>query len=157
MENFIDSKTYRHFLILNEEKIKADLAYTGIYARANQSIYIVDDDVGIKTFHLLSSASDNVSIIVFSDHASSFGITASIIADFRSEYPSLSISFQRTMHLCHDRYIAIDYGTEEEEIYHCGASSKDAGSRITTIMKVEDSSVYHTMFERLLKHPARVI
>ncbi len=95
MENFIDPKAYRHFLILNGEKIEADLAYTGIYARAKHSIYIVDDDIGIKTLHLLSSASDNVSIIVFSDHVSSFGITASIIADFRSECPSLLHQFPK--------------------------------------------------------------
>ena len=31
---------------------------------------------------------------------------------------------------CHDRYIIIDYKTKEERLYHCGASSKDAGNKV---------------------------
>ena len=34
--------------------------------------------------------------------------------------------------------IIIDWNTEHQRIYHCGASSKDAGQRITSIMEVVD-------------------
>jgi len=32
---------------------------------------------------------------------------------------------------------------------HCGASAKDAGSRITTITKLDDSGVYSTLISSL--------
>ena len=39
----------------------------------------------------------------------------------------------------HDRFIVLDYGTADERVFLCGASSKDAGARITSI--VEDYGI----------------
>ena len=52
----------------------------------------------------------------------------------------------------HDRYISIDYGTENEAFYLCGASSKDAGNKISSITKIEESAkdLYHTLFGEML-------
>ena len=36
----------------------------------------------------------------------------------------------------HDRFIVLDYGTADERVFLCGASSKDAGARITSIVAV---------------------
>lgn len=54
----------------------------------------------------------------------------------------------------HDRYIAIDYGTENEVFYLCGASSKDAGNKISSITKIEESlnNMYHIMFGEMLNN-----
>lgn len=45
------------------------------------------------------------------------------------QYPNTNITFTKTCGILHDRYIVIDYKTPTEKIYHCGASSKDAGSQ----------------------------
>ena len=47
-----------------------------------------------------------------------------------------------------------DYGTENEAFYLCGASSKDAGNKISSITKIEESSkdMYHTMFGGMLNN-----
>ena len=50
----------------------------------------------------------------------------------------------------HDRYVIIDYKTDNETIYHCGSSSKDSGLSVTTIMKIESPEVYHTIIDELL-------
>ena len=50
----------------------------------------------------------------------------------------------------HDRYIVIDYATDNEHIYHCGSSSKDTGSKISTIKEIEDSFAYKKIFEDIL-------
>ena len=42
MENFVDPSTYRHFLILNGQKLEADVAYAQIYSMAKKSLLIVD-------------------------------------------------------------------------------------------------------------------
>ena len=54
----------------------------------------------------------------------------------------------------HDRYIAIYYVIENEAFYLCGASSKDAGNKISSITKIEESSkdMYHTMFGGMLNN-----
>ena len=36
-----------------------------------------------------------------------------------------------------------------EKLYHCGASSKDAGNKITTIVQLEHIEGYRPMFEEL--------
>ena len=53
----------------------------------------------------------------------------------------------------HDRYIILDYNTDGERIFHCGASSKDAGNKVTTITEVADIQVYHQIVDTLLNNP----
>jgi hypothetical protein len=43
MDNFIDPSAYKHFLILDGEKLEADIAYQNLYSLANKSLIIVDD------------------------------------------------------------------------------------------------------------------
>lgn len=47
-------------------------------------------------------------------------------------------------------YIALDFGTENEKLYHCGASSKDAGRKITTITEIKGIADYKTTLISLL-------
>lgn len=63
-DNFIDENTYKHFLIMNGEKIEADLAYQSIYKLAKKSIYIIDDYIDIKTLQLLKVCK-KIEIIIF--------------------------------------------------------------------------------------------
>ena len=58
MDNFIDPDTYKHFLLMNGDKIEADVAYTKIYKSAKKSIYVIDNYIGLKTLELLRAAKD---------------------------------------------------------------------------------------------------
>ena len=42
MENFIDPSSYKHFLILNGQKLEADAAYAQIYSMAKRSVIVLD-------------------------------------------------------------------------------------------------------------------
>ena len=66
MDNFIDPETYKHFLLMNGDKIEADVAHTKIYKSAKKSIYVIDNYIGLKTLELLRAARDKTQIIVFS-------------------------------------------------------------------------------------------
>ena len=68
MDNFIDPDTYKHFLLMNGDKIEADVAYTKIYKSAKKSIFVIDNYIGLKTLELLRAAKDNVEVIIFSDN-----------------------------------------------------------------------------------------
>lgn len=155
MDNFIDPDTYKHFLLMNGDKIEADVAYTKIYKSAKKSIYVIDNYIGLKTLELLRAAKDHVEIIVFSDNVKNKDmLTKNILNDFRKDYPNINLKMKIAGKKYHDRYIAIDYGTDSEAFYLCGASSKDAGNKISSITKIEESSkdMYHTMFGGMLNN-----
>ena len=155
MDNFIDPDTYKHFLLMNGDKIEADVAYTKIYKSAKKSIYVIDNYIGLKTLELLRAAKDNVEIIVFSDNVKNKDmLTKNILNDFRKDYPNINLKMKIAGKKYHDRYIAIDYGMDSEAFYLCGASSKDAGNKISSITKIEESSkdMYHTMFGGMLNN-----
>ena len=150
MDNFIDPGMYRHFLILDGQKIEADAAYINIYKSARKTIFIVDNYVGFKTPELLSQAAAEASVTILSDNIAKPCLTETVINDYIKEHPGAALKLKPTGHKLHDRYIVIDYNTDNEKIYLCGASSKDAGRLITTIIRVEDTSPYHLMLDRLL-------
>ena len=155
MENFIDPDTYKHFLLMNGDKIEADVAYTKIYKSAKKSIFVIDNYIGLKTLELLRTAKDNVEVIIFSDNVRNKDmLTKSILDDFIRDYPNINLKIKIAGKKYHDRYISIDYGTENEAFYLCGASSKDAGNKISSITKIEESAkdLYHTMFGGMLNN-----
>ena len=140
------------FLLLNGEPIEANLAYKDIYSIAKKSIYIVDNYIGVKTLVLLKDIPSSVEITIFSDNVGK-GLHTLEYQDFCKEYPFRKVKFQKSGGEFHDRYIIIDWNTDKQRIYHCGASSKDAGQRITTISEVVDQVVYADLINKLLKNP----
>ncbi len=140
------------FLLLNGQPIEANVAYTDIYSLAKKSIYIVDNYIGVKTLLLLKGVSSSVEVIIFSDNIGK-GLHTIEYQDFCKEYPLRKIKFQKSGGAYHDRYIIIDWNTDKQRIYHCGASSKDAGERITSISEVVDQMVYTDLINKLLKNP----
>ena len=152
MANFIDPSTFKHFLILNGQRLEADVAYTQIYGMAKKSVLIVDDYLDIKTLDLLRCVAKGVSVQIFSEQHGRTRLTESMLADFRAARPDVELDDVRTTgNMFHDRYIYLDFGTDTEKLFHCGASSKDAGNKITTIMQLEDIAGYRALFERLLQ------
>ena len=137
----------RHFLILNGQKLEADVAYAQIYSIAKKKLLIVDNYVDIKTLNLLRYARKGVSILIASDQCAR--ITDDMLNDFRGAVPGVSIDKVSAAHKFHDRYILVDFKTKNEKLYHCGASSKDAGNKITTIVQLDDVEAYRSMFDDL--------
>ena len=137
-------------LILDGEPFKADLAYQHIYGKAELSIIVIDDYLGLKTLHHLASAKKEVQITVISDNKGKNPLRLSEYNDFLKEYPDIKIRFITSSGRIHDRYIALDFGTENEKLYHCGASSKDAGHKITTITEIKGVADYKTTLISLL-------
>ncbi|OWU98673.1 ORF6N domain-containing protein [Fibrobacter sp. UWR2] len=153
MENFVDPSTYEHFLILNGRKLEADVAYAQIYGMAKKSVLVIDNYVDVKTLNLLRNVRKGVSVLIFSDLLGGSRMTDDMLADYRAARPDVSIDKKPAMHKFHDRYILVDFNTKSEKLYHCGASSKDAGNKITTIVQLDDVDAYRNMFEELLEQP----
>ena len=151
MDNFIDPSTYKHYLILDGEKLEADIAYQEIYRKAKSSIYVIDDYIDVKTLLLLKSCNYSVNIIIFTDNKAVNNLSSTFINDFKSD-TNLNITLKKNNNRFHDRYIVIDFNKPSEIIFHCGSSSKDSGNKITTISRVEDTKLYKLVINDILTH-----
>ena len=149
MDNFIDPSTYKQFVILNGEKIEAAIAYQCIYSLAKKSIFIIDDYIGLKTLNLLLSVNSGVDIVIISDNVSRNPLKEDEINDFIKE-SGANLKIKPSNNICHDRLIIIDYNESNEKIYISGSSSKDAGNRITTVIAVDNKTLYHPLVEKLV-------
>lgn len=156
MNEFGEPHIKRGYLVLNGEPFQADLAYNEIYRSAKKSIFIIDNYIGLKTFELLIGIKSTIEVKIFSDNSGK-GMAQNLFDDFCKEHPYLHIELYQAGEIFHDRYIVLDYDTDNERIFHCGASSKDAGLRATSIMEDTDREKYHTTIDTLLKCPSLVL
>lgn len=86
-------------------------------------------------------------MFIFTDNKSKHKLSEYELDDFHNEYPSLTIMKIKEFH---DRYIILDYGTDNEIMYHCGHSIKDSGNKISTIYKMLDTDVLHPVIDQLM-------
>ena len=151
-ENFVLKDDYRNFVIYKGQKFEADAAYIDIYQKARKSIYIVDNYVNTKTLQLLSQKKPGVNVILFTENG--FGrqgfLTTTVVIDFNNQYPLLTTKHNQD---CHDRLIVLDYGFKSEQVFHCGASSKDAGKKLCAINAIADTSLIHPVIDKMLLGP----
>lgn len=148
-ENFISDKDIKNYVIYKGQKFEADAAYIDIYQQATTSIYVVDDYVNTKTLQLLSQKRSGVDVILFTEngHGRNGFLTKAVVDDFVDQYPSLQIKSNPD---CHDRWVVLDYGLETETVFHCGASSKDAGKKLCAVNRLENTALLHPVIDKLL-------
>lgn len=146
IHKLLDLKFDKEILILNGQQVESNLAYKKIYSLAKKSIYIIDDYISLKTLVLLKDVDKDVKITIFSDNVNN-KLHRIEFEDFIKQYPDVNLAFKVTNNQCHDRYIIIDYGCNTECIFHCGASSKDSGKKITSINRISDIKLYKKIID----------
>ncbi|MEG0276716.1 MAG: ORF6N domain-containing protein [Coprobacillus sp.] len=156
MNNFLGEDKMKEFVILEGQKFEADEAYIKIYGQAKQSIYVVDNYINIHTLSHLKCKNKDVEVVIFSDNLGlgKGKLRQKEVTDFNREYPTLMV---KNNSISHDRYIVIDYHTENEMIYHCGTSSKDAGRKLCGINRLADTQLLHSSIDSLLTHKNLVL
>ena len=154
--NFVSDKDYKNFVIYKGKKFEADTAYIDIYQQAQKSIYVIDDYMNTKTLELLSQKKTGVEVILFTEnkHGRSGFLTNSVVNDFQNQYPSLRIKPNPDWH---DRLIVLDYNLSTERVFHCGASSKDAGNKICAINEFNKKESVHKIIDDMLLAPDKTI
>lgn len=119
----------------------------------------LDNYISIKTLRLLQDVKPGVQVTVFSDNTGN-KLHASDYTDFQTEFPAIPVTFKTTGGIMHDRYIVLDFDIDEERIFHCGASSKDAGKKITSITEYSETevkSMFHDIVQKMLMNPALIL
>ena len=157
MKLFDSGIEHEEILILDGEPFKADAAYQKIYRKAKRKIIVVDDYIGVKTLNHLAHSKQNTAITIISDNKARPPLRLSEYNDFLTENPGRIIAFIQSANRAHDRYIVLDEGTKDMKVYHCGASSKDAGKKITTITRITDIDDYKNTIQNLLGNPPLIL
>ena len=145
------------WLMFNAKFSSADEVYESIYKQAKSSIYVVDNYIGLRTLVHLKNSPAGVDIILFSDNVGNNKLHNIEFTDFCKEYPTVNLSMKKTGGIFHDRFIVLDYGTADERVFLCGASSKDAGARITSIVEDYGISKYAPVIATLLKNSTLIL
>ena len=156
MNSFISDDDEK-WLMFNAKFSSADEVYESIYRQAKSSIYVVDNYIGLRTLVHLKNSPTGVNIILFSDNVGNNKLHNIEYTDFRKEYPTVKLSMKKTGGIFHDRFIVLDYGTADERVFLCGASSKDAGARITSIVEDYGIAKYNSVIAGLLKNSPLVL
>lgn len=151
MNYFTNDEKVMEFVILDGQKFESDEAYINIYKKARNNIIVIDDYININTLSHLKNKKADVKVIIISDNKGmgSNKLRKKELADFNSEYPFVEI---RENKVSHDRFIVIDFDTTNEAVYHCGASSKDAGQKLCAINRFFCVSPIHDIIKQLITH-----
>lgn len=144
------------YLFLNGEMCEANITYQKIYSKAKKSIFIIDDYISLSTLLMLKHIPSSVNVVIFSDNKQNL-LRLSECNQFNNEYPNVSVDFKQNNNIFHDRYIVVDYGIKTEKVYHCGASSKDAGKKITTITESKDTKIYKALIDSIMNNSSLVL
>ncbi len=152
MNIFSKQEFLNEYVLWDGQPFESDLAYSAIYEKAETTIYVIDNYIGVKTLALLKNSKEDVEVILFTDNVGR-GLHSTEFKDFCKQYPHCKIKLKQTGKKYHDRYIVIDYGTEQEKIFHCGPSSKDGGMKIGSIVEIREREAYHKLLDELIKMP----
>lgn len=68
MNIFGEPEFRNEYVLWDGQPFESDLAYSAIYGKAENTLYVIDNYIGVKTLALLKNSKENVEIILFSDN-----------------------------------------------------------------------------------------
>lgn len=112
----------------------------GLIQKAKKEIILIDNYVDIHTLNILCKKNQGVDVVIATSGKGS--LSAKDITKFNAQYPKLSV---KTTADFHDRFLIID----KTEVYHIGASIKDAGKKSFGITKIEDKDLVKSLLTKV--------
>ena len=112
-----------------------------IISKAEKSVILIDGYVDRNTLAMLAGKKAGVSVSIYTSEKTC-RITEQESKAFNNQYGPLNIRFTNEFH---DRFLILD----EKELYHIGASIKDAGKKAFEISINEDEQLLDALLRRL--------
>lgn len=112
-----------------------------LLSKAEKRIILIDNYIDRQTLDLLSRKKTGVNVTVITGERGC-NLTKKEISAFQAQYGKLTIRFSN---IFHDRFIVLD----EENLYYCGASLKDAGKKVFAIGKINDTSYLNETLRKI--------
>ena len=108
--------------------------------KAQNKLILIDNYVDTNTLNLLCKKNKGVSVLIAGSGNGS--LTSKDISKFNAQYQGLTV---KTRNDFHDRFLIID----DTEVYHIGASIKDAGKKSFGITKIEDQALIDSIINKV--------
>lgn len=126
---FFDGQIYDAFSFIVE-----------LVKKAKKEIILIDNYVDVNTLNILCKKNQGVDAVIAT--AGKGNLSTKDITKFNAQYPELSV---KTTTDFHDRFLIID----KIEVYHIGASIKDAGKKSFGITKIEDKDLVNSLVNKV--------
>lgn len=126
---FFDGQIYDAFSFIVE-----------LIKKAKKEIILIDNYVDVNTLNILCKKNQGVDAVIAT--AGKGNLSTKDITKFNAQYPELSV---KTTTDFHDRFLIID----KIEVYHIGASIKDAGKKSFGITKIEDEDLVNSLVNKV--------
>ena len=108
--------------------------------KAQNKLTLIDNYVDTNTLNLLCKKNKGVSVLITG--SGNGGLTSKDISKFNAQYQGLTVKMRNDFH---DRFLIID----DTEVYHIGASIKDAGKKSFGITKIEDQTLIDSIINKV--------
>lgn len=112
----------------------------GLIQKAEREIILIDNYVDVNTLNILCKKNNGVNVVIVT--AGKGNLSVKDIDKFNAQYSKL---FVKTNMDFHDRFLIID----KIEVYHIGASLKDAGKKTFGIAKIEDADLIMRLLNKI--------
>ena len=135
------TKEVKQKIFFNGQIYDAFSLMVELVEKAGTELILIDNYVDINTLNILSKKKDGVNVLIVT--SGNGNLTEKDIAKFNSQYPKLTVKISKDFH---DRFLIID----RKEVYHIGASIKDAGKKSFGITKLEVEELTKSLLDKVL-------
>ena len=126
---FFDGQIYDAFSLI-----------VSLIQKAEKEIVLIDGYVDIGTLNLLTKKNEKVTVVMYTLKRTK--LSQEDVNNFNSQYPLLEVRYTKVFH---DRFLILD----KKNVYHIGASLKDAGKKCFGISLIEDAGIVRDILQRL--------
>jgi len=135
------TKEVKQKIFFNGQIYDAFSLMVEIVEKAEKELILIDNYVDVNTLNILSKKKDGVNVLIVTSGKGN--LTDKDITKFNSQYPKLTVKISKDFH---DRFLIID----RKEVYHIGASIKDAGKKSFGITKLELEDLTKSLLAKVL-------
>ena len=135
------TKEVKQKIFFNGQIYDAFSLMVGIVEKAEKELILIDNYVDVNTLNILSKKRKQVDVMIVTSGKGN--LTKKDVTKFNSQYPKLTVKINEDFH---DRFIIID----RTEVYHIGASIKDAGKKSFGITKLDVEDLTKSLLAKVL-------
>ena len=135
------TKEVKQKIFFNGQIYDAFSLMVEIVEKAEKELILIDNYVDVNTLNILSKKKDGVNVLIVT--SGNGNLTDKDITKFNSQYPKLAVKISNDFH---DRFFIID----RNEVYHIGASIKDAGKKSFGITKLDVEDLTKSLLAKVL-------
>ena len=135
------TKEVKQKIFFNGQIYDAFSLMVELVEKVGTELILIDNYVDINTLNILSKKKDGVNVLIVT--SGNGNLTDKDVAKFNSQYPKLAVKISNDFH---DRFFIID----RNEVYHIGASIKDAGKKSFGITKLDVEDLTKSLLAKVL-------